>query len=547
MKQYNSINGRDFREMFTAATNWLEKSVPEIDALNVFPVPDGDTGTNMLLTMHSTIEEADKATNGYVSDVCQAMSRGALIGARGNSGVILSQIWCGLAAGFAGKETFNGSDLANALSQATTMAYKGLSNPVEGTILTVIKDAATAAREQVKKDNDDVISVLEAAVNAANESVANTPRLLPVLKEAGVVDAGGQGLYTLLDGALRYLNGEVELMQFRKPQMITSNIPMTPLVVTAPERVAVDEVPFGYCTEMMLKGQDLEPDKLRKKLKSKGESLIVVGDDTTIRVHIHTLDPGNIMHYLTSMGTIHNVSVRNMDEQHQDFLELQRQRAPATSIAIVAVVPSDRLSDVFSSLGVTAIVPGGQTMNPSTKDLLQAAEQSASDKVIVLPNNKNIVLTAGQVQSLTEKTIRVVPSKTIPQGVAALLAFDYEADFETNVSIMTEALPTVKSIEVTRAVRSTKLNGLSIKKKQAIGFLDGALMSVGDNMVDTVKEVLEKSGLDKADVVTIYYGEDAAEASAEEISNGISEKYPELQVEVVNGSQPHYDYIISIE
>ncbi len=547
MKQCSSINGRDFKEMFTAATNWLEKSVSEIDALNVFPVPDGDTGTNMLLTMHSTIEEAEKANNSNVSDICQAMSRGALVGARGNSGVILSQIWCGLAAGLAGKETFNGSDLANALSQATTMAYKGLSNPVEGTILTVVKDAAAAAQAQAANDNDSVISVLEAAVNAASESVANTPRLLPVLKEAGVVDAGGQGLYTLLDGALRYLNGEVELMQFRKPQMIASSIPLTPLVVTAPERVAVDEVPFGYCTEMMLKGQGLEPDKLRKKLKNKGESLIVVGDDTTVRVHIHTLDPGNIMHYLTSMGTIHSVSVRNMDEQHQDFLEMQKQRAPATGIAIVAVIPGDRLSDVFSSLGVTAIVPGGQTMNPSTKELLQATEQATSDKVIILPNNKNIILTAKQVQSLTNKSIRVVPSRTIPQGVAALLAFDYEADFETNATIMTQALSSVKSIEVTRAVRSTKLNGFAIKKKQAIGFIDGTLVAAGNKTSEIVNDTLAKAGLDEAEVVTIYYGADASEAEARAINDSIQTDYPDLQVEIVEGGQPHYEYIISIE
>ena len=547
MKQGNNINGRDFREMFTAATNWLEKSVSDIDALNVFPVPDGDTGTNMLLTMHSTIEEADRTPNGKISVVSQAMAKGALIGARGNSGVILSQIWCGLAQGLAGKDNFNGYDLANALSQASVMAYKGLSNPVEGTILTVIKDAATAAQEQAAKDKNDVISVMEAVVNAANESVANTPRLLPVLKEAGVVDAGGQGLYTLLEGALRYLNGEAELMQFRKPQMIASNIPLTPLVFMAPERVAVEEIPFGYCTEFMLKGQELNPDKLRKRLKKKGESLIVVGDESTVRVHIHTLDPGNVIRYVTSMGTMHGVSIRNMDEQHQDFLEMQKQRAPATGVAIVAVVPGERLSEVFSSLGVTAVVPGGQTMNPSTKDLLQAAEQSASDKVIILPNNKNIVLTAGQVQSLTTKQVKVVPSKTIPQGVAALLAFDYEADFETNVSIMTEALSTVKSIEVTHAIRSTRLNGLSIKKKQAIGFLDGALIAVGDKTAEVVYEVLAKAEPDKADVVTIYYGDEAKEAEANAINETISTQYPNLQVEVVNGGQPHYKYIISIE
>ncbi len=547
MKQGSTINGRDFREMFTAATNWLEKSASDIDALNVFPVPDGDTGTNMLLTMHSTMEEADRIPNNNVSAICQAMAKGALMGARGNSGVILSQIWCGLAQGLAEKETFNGSDLANALSLASVMAYKGLSNPVEGTILTVIKDASAAAQELAAKGNDDVIPVLEAAVSAANESVANTPSLLPILREAGVVDAGGQGLYTILEGALRYLRGEAELMQFRKPQMIASSIPLTPLVVTAPERVAIDEVPFGYCTEFMLKGQGLDPDKLRKKLNKKGESLIVVGNDTTVRVHIHTLDPGNVLRYIISLGTMHGVSIRNMDEQHQDFLEMQKARAPATGIAIVAVVPGDRLSEVFSSLGVTAVVPGGQTMNPSTKDLLQAAEQSASDKVIILPNNKNIVLTAGQVQSLTTKTIHVVPSKTIPQGVAALLAFDYEADFETNVKIMTEVLSTVKSIEVTRAVRSTKLNGLVIKKKQAIGFLDGALVAVGDKTTEVVNDVLTRADLDKADVVTIYYGADTKEAEAKEMNDTISAQYPNLQIEVVNGGQPHYEYIISVE
>jgi DAK2 domain fusion protein YloV len=547
MKQHKDITGREFREMFTAATNWLEKSVSDIDALNVFPVPDGDTGTNMLLTMHSTIEEADRSLSDSVGAVAKAMARGALIGARGNSGVILSQIWSGISQGLDEKETFNGADMAEALTQASIVAYKGLSNPVEGTILTVAKDAASAARAQAEKEKNDIASVMEAAVAAAAESVANTPRLLPVLREAGVVDAGGQGLYTILEGALRYLNGEAELMQFRKPQMIASNIPLTPVVVTAPERLSEDEIPFGYCTEFMLKGKDLSPDKLRQKLLKKGESLIVVGDENTVRVHIHTLEPGNIINFVTSLGTMHGVSIRNMDEQHQDFLAMQKQRAPATGVAIVAVVPGGKLSEVFSSLGVTSIVTGGQTMNPSTKDLLLAAEKAPSDKVIILPNNKNIVLTANQVQSLTQKTIHVVPSKTIPQGVAALLAFDYEADFETNTKLMTEALASVKSVEVTHAVRPAKLNGLSIKKKDAIGFLDGALMAVGENTPQVINETLDKAGLNKAEVVTLYYGEEAKETEANQIKDMISTRYPQLQIEVVNGGQPHYEYIISVE
>ena len=542
MKQVNTSSGQDLREMFTTATSWLEKSVSDIDALNVFPVPDGDCGTNMLLTMRSTIEEAGKVSEPSAGAVAQAMANGALMGARGNSGVILSQFWRGLAQGLAEKETFNGSDLANALSQASLVVYKGLSNPVEGTILTVIKDAAAAAQAQAASGSSDLVSVMEAAVDAANESVANTPSLLAVLKEAGVVDAGGQGLYTILEGALRYLRGEAEQMQFRKPQMIASNIPLA----TRPLQVVGDEI-YGYCTEFLLKGEEFDLDKLRKKLGKKGKSLIVVGDEAAVRVHIHALDPGNILHYATSLGTVHKVSIRNMDEQYHDFLEMQKEGAPATGMAVIAIVAGDGLADVFTSLGVAATISGGQSMNPSTKDLLRTIEQVVSDKVIILPNNENVVLTAELVQSLTKKGVKVVPTKTIPQGVAALLAFDYEADFETNARIMTETISTVKTIEITRAVRSIKLNGLKIKKKQAIGLLDGNLVAAGKRSVDALGDVLSKVDLDKAEVVTIYYGADTKETEAQQVNTDISEGHPSLQVEVVKGGQPHYNYIISIE
>lgn len=542
MKQVSTTSGQDLREMFAAATTWLEKSASDIDALNVFPVPDGDTGTNMLLTMRSTMEEAYRAPDRNASAVAQAMASGALMGARGNSGVILSQIWRGLAQGLAEKESFTGSDLADALLQASMMAYKGISNPVEGTILTVVREAASAAQVRAASGSDDLISVMEATVSAANESVANTPSLLPVLRECGVVDAGGQGLYTLLEGALRYLRGEVEQMQFRKPQMIVSNIPLVP---KAP--VAEPEVPYGYCTNFVVKGKELDPNKLRTKLEKKGQSLIVVGDKSTVRIHIHTYDPGSVIRYATPLGTLHGINIRNMDEQHQDFLKMQKERMPATDIAIIAVVCGDGLTDVFTSLGVMAIVPGGQTMNPSTKDLLQAVESVASDKVIVLPNNKNIVLTAEQVQSLTEKSVKVVPTETIPQGVAALLAFDYEADFETNTQVMNKAKSEVKSIEITRAIRSTQLGGLKIKKKQAIGFLDGDLVAVGDNVIDVLIETLARLDLGEAEVITIYHGADTEPTEAEQVSVTIREQHPQLQVEVVRGGQPHYNYIVSIE
>ncbi|MBI2831122.1 MAG: DAK2 domain-containing protein [Chloroflexi bacterium] len=544
MKQTESISGHDLREMFATATSWLEKSAPEVDALNVFPVPDGDTGTNMLLTMRSTVEEAHRSPDGSVSAMVKAMSKGALMGARGNSGVILSQIWRGMAQSLDDKEVLTGKDLAEALVKASETAYKGLSNPVEGTILTVIKDAAAAAKAQAESSQNDLISVLEAAVNAASESVANTPNLLPVLREAGVVDAGGQGLYTILEGALRHLRGEREQMQFRKPQMITSNIPVATGV---PHISTEDEIPFGYCTEFLLKGEQINPDKLRTKLEKKGVSLIVVGDEVTARVHIHTLDPGHVLSYAASLGTLHQVSIRNMDEQHHDFLEMQKERLVAVDTAIIAVASGEGLSDVFKSLGATAIVHGGQTMNPSTKELLNAVEAVASDKVILLPNNKNIVTTAQQVKSLTKKTVAVVPSEAIPQGVAALLSFDYEADFESNVENMTKAKSSVKSIEITRSVRATTLNGLHIKKKQAIGLLDDRLIAADDDTAKALDKVLDKVDLNTAEVVTIYYGSDTKEADAETVGNGIREKHPHLQVEVVKGGQPHYDYIVSVE
>jgi uncharacterized protein len=542
MRKIETADGQALRDMFSAATVWLEKSVADIDALNVFPVPDGDTGTNMLLTMRSAIEEAYRAPDHNASSVAQAMAKGALMGARGNSGVILSQIWRGMGEGLSRKETFTGKDFADAYSQASKTAYKGLNNPVEGTILTVIRESAKAGLDYVENNGEDLVSVIEIIVDAANKSLANTPNLLPVLKDAGVVDAGGQGLYTILEGALRYLRGEGEQMQFRKPQIVSSNSTTIPRL----QPMNVKEVPFGYCTEFLVKGQNIDPDKLREKLKKNGESLIVVGDKSNVRVHIHTLDPGTVLHHVVALGTIHQVSIRNMDEQHEDYLEMQKQRMPASDVAMIAVAPGDGISDVLNSLGAF-VVPGGQTMNPSTKDILQAVESVGADKVIILPNNKNIVLTANQVHSLTKKTIKIIPTKTIPQGVAALLAYDYEADFETNAKAMEKARNNVRTVEITRAIRTTKIGDLKIRKNQAIGLLDTDLVAVGNTAVEVLDAVLKEVELAEAEVVTIYFGQNIEKSAAESIAGSIREKYPELQIEVVKGGQPHYEYIISIE
>ncbi len=545
MSQIVSCGGQELRDMFAAGSSWLEKSVPDINAINVFPVPDGDTGTNMFLTMRSTMEEADRAPLNNVAAVVKAMAQGALMGARGNSGVILSQFFRGLAKGLAEKESITGSDWALALSEASRTAYKGLSQPVEGTMLTVIRDASTAAEVAAQTDPDDLTIVAEAAVEAAKGSVAKTPLLLPVLREAGVVDAGGQGVYILLEGALRYLRGEMEEMQYRSPQMVTADLPLSS---TAAELIAEPEEPYGYCTNFLLEGQKLNLDKIRKKLEDKGESLVVVGDEATVRVHIHTYDPGSVIRYATSLGTLHQLQVQNMDDQHVGFVEMQRGKLPASDIAVVAVASGNGVRELLRSLGVAAVVPGGQTMNPSVQEILQAVESVPSQKVVLLPNNKNIIPTASQVQPLTSKEVAVVPTRTFPQGVAALIAFNYEDSLQKNAEAMEEAIATVKTVEVTNAVRDTQMKGLKVSKGQAIAIVDDEeLVAAGDSMAEVVFEALDKAGVESAEVVTMYYGADVEVAQAEQIIQELRNKHPDKQVEIVSGGQPHYGYIVSLE
>jgi DAK2 domain fusion protein YloV len=544
MAQVVTYGGQEFRNIFAAGSSWVEKSIADINAINVFPVPDGDTGTNMHLTLRATIEECDKARENSVSSVARAMAQGALMGARGNSGVILSQFFRGLAKGLDGKDTISGIDFAVALNEASRTAYKGLSQPVEGTMLTVIKDAATAA-ESIPKDGSDLIKVLTAAVNAARESVARTPFLLPVLLEAGVVDAGGQGIYLLLEGALRYLRGEAEEMQQRKPELVKAEFP-TDVKIT--HSIAEQEEPFGYCTNFLLEGHKLNPDKIRKKLESKGQSLVVVGDENAVRVHIHTYDPGIIIRYATALGTLHQLQVQNMDDQHVGFLEMQRDKSPSQDISVVTVALGSGMGDVFKSLGAAAIIPGGQTMNPSVQEILKVVEQVQSQKIILLPNNKNIVLTAAQIKEITAKQVIVIPTKTMPQGIAALIAFNYEGTLDENVKVMEDAIELVKTVEITRAIRTTKIKGLQIKEGQVIGIIDDKdIVAAGDSITDVLFESIDKAGASTAEVITIYYGIDVEQSQAETIVEQIRTKYPDKQVEVVAGKQPNYLYIISLE
>jgi len=539
----NLADGQTLKEMLASGTAWLEKSAPDINAINVFPVPDGDTGTNMMLTMKFALEEAKLNSENHVSSVAQSLAHGALMGARGNSGVILSQFFMGLAKGLEGKTKFNGGDFARALAEASQTAYKGIVNPVEGTILTVLKDASKAAQEAVK-NNDSLVSVLEAAVKSAEDSVARTPSLLPALRDAGVVDAGGQGLYVLLDGALQFLRGESHKMQYRRPRLVVAATQLVPRAAQMPTRL---EMPHGYCTNFVMEGQNLNLRKIEKDLKKKGQSLIVTGTDTLVRVHIHSFQPGEILEYATKLGKLHEITINNMDDQYAEFIKMQRERMPSVDIATVAVATGDGFFELFNSLGNIIIVPGGQTMNPSVRELLQAVESAPSDNIILLPNNKNIVTAASQIQPLTSKKVKVIPTRNIPQGVAAFLAFDYEMNLEENAQAMEKAIRKVKAIEVTRAMRGTRLDSLEIRKGQFIAILnDEDLIAKADKMRDVILEAVGKAGTEKAEIVTIYYGAEVKGAEAQGIAQDIRDHY-HTEVEVVYGGQPHYNYIISLE
>jgi DAK2 domain fusion protein YloV len=547
MDKVKYADGKAFKKMFSVGTRWLERAVPDINAINVFPVPDGDTGTNMLLTMRSAVEEAGTLNGEPVGTIARSMAYGALMGARGNSGVILSQFWRGFADALEGKDTLDGPGLAQALNKATSTAYGGLVHPVEGTILTVLRSAAEAATAAAREAESDLLAVFDAAVHAARDTVANTPELLPVLKEAGVVDAGAQGLYVLLDGALSSLDGRGKDSRASMPDLVCLDI--EPLkTVSANTQV---EVPYGYCTNFVLQGKNLDPDKISRKLRTKGQSLVVSGngakDASMVRVHLHTFKPGEIIEYASSLGTLHQIEIHNMDDQYEDFIKLQRSKLPQVDTAIVTIASGDGMFDVFNSLGATIVVPGGQTMNPSVRQLLQAVNHAPSDRVILLPNNKNIVLTAGEVQKLSEKQVHVVASRTIPQGIAALLAFNYDLGVEDNAKAMNDALQTVTTIELARAVRKSEMDGTKIRKGQFIAIRnDKELVAAGDELSEVVLSSLERVNAGDAELVTLYWGGDIDSAVAETVATAVRERYG-IEVELVNGGQPHYDFIISVE
>jgi DAK2 domain fusion protein YloV len=538
MSSKNALDGKDFKNMLMAGADWLEQIVPDINALNVYPVPDGDTGTNMLLTLRASLDPTDTVTNGNVGEMAKTIDRGSLEGARGNSGVILSQVFHGLARALADCSVMDGKKLARALLEACVSAYMALSNPQEGTILTVLREAAAAADRASCGHDNSPVSVLRAAVNAARGSVMNTPNLLPVLKDAGVVDAGGHGLFTILEGALRYLCGK---SNGTTPELLCRQRPLLNPTI----QLSNEDDYYGFCTQFMVKGENLDSALIRKALQNQGESLIVVGDPNSQDTYPYP-DTEAVISACSPYGTVSDIDIRSMDEQHQDYL-LVKQAAGKLQTAVIAVVNGAGLVNAFADLGATAIVPGGQTMNPSTMDILNTVERIDADDILILPNNKNVVATALLVNSLTQKNIRVIPTRTIPQGISAMVEYNPEVDFETNFNRMSSNISSVRTVEIARSICPSRVNDLDIHQGQYIGLLDNQLLVAGDDCEVVVLQLLEKAGIGQAQLVTIYYGKESQQTVTEHISQEINRSCPHLCAGVVNGGQPGYEYIISVE
>lgn len=536
-------DGNELKELARASLTWLRHHQESINALNVFPVPDGDTGTNMVLTMQSACKEVADCTEQDVGPVAHKIAHGALMGARGNSGVILSQIWRGLARGLDERTVFNAADLASALQEAATTAYKGVIRPVEGTILTVIREVAEES-QLAASNSEDLTYMLERMVQRAADTVARTPTLLAVLAEAGVVDAGGQGLYVILEGMLRRLRGE----------MVTEEAFATPGAgLSLPVAAHTHEAEYGYDVQFIVVGQELDVAAIREQIDAMGDSTLVVGDPTAVKVHVHVEDPGVPLSYASGLGSLRDVVVEDMQAQYQEFMAA-REQPPALivssaplDIAPVAVVAGDGLARVFESLGAAAIVHGGQTMNPSTEEILKAIETVPSDQVIVLPNNKNIILAAEQARDLSEKQVVVVPTRTIPQGIAAILALNHQADLASNAEAMVGAMQEVRTGEVTTATRDVQIGGVSVQAGQLIGLCDGELVLAGDTPEGVVRQLLEHMDPSNLEIVTLYCGSDVTAAEGKALADELQEAYPDLEFEVVEGGQAHYFYIVSAE
>lgn len=547
----NQITGEDLKKSLVGSRDYLVLNKEMVNELNVFPVPDGDTGTNMSLTIISALKEAEHLDSfATVEEVSAAVSRGALMGARGNSGVILSQFFRGFAEGLKGKEVATIKDLAFAFKKASDVTYKAVMKPTEGTILTVGRELSDFAVKNAAKATD-MGSFYESVIKAAEKSLDNTPNLLPVLKEQGVVDAGGKGLVVILQGALKAAKGEtIEKIEDAELER------KTPKAFVDGE-VEDDDIEFAYCTEFLIKGDSDKAEEFKQKLIPLGDCLLVVGASGIIKTHIHTNNPGRVLEYASEIGMLQDIKIDNMRIQHKEKLfkdeEVQAAKGknrvvePTEEYAFVTVSIGDGLDEVFESLNADYIVKGGQTMNPSTEDLLKGVESTPGKNVFILPNNKNIQLAAEQVKELTKRNVKVIPTRSIPEGISAMLAFQPDTSFDENEEAMKEAISHVKSGQVTYAVRDTEISGKKIAEGDVIGIAHGDIVSVGSEVTEVTRELIEELVNEDHSLITLYYGEDVDEEDGEKLLKELEEEYEDLDIELVYGGQPLYYYLVSLE
>jgi DAK2 domain fusion protein YloV len=529
-------DGRLFKEALLGSLAWLTINRDEVDALNVFPVPDGDTGTNMLLTLQSAIDDIRDLDDADLSQMAKRASHGALMGARGNSGVILSQIFRGFSVGIASSHAVDARGLAHAFTVGADVAYRAVIKPTEGTMLSVAREAARGAEAKAATSTD-LTEVVRAACEAAAAAVERTPDQLPILKQAGVIDAGGFGLQLILEGFLRRMTGEA-LTTFERPATQHAR----------PKAIEAPTAGWGYCTEFIINGANLAVDEVRTEILRHGESALVVGDDAAIKVHVHTQQPAVVIGYASSVGRLSRLKVDDMSAQHHRLQgEIIRRPASTKHLALVAVASGDGFRRILEGLGVDSVVGGGQTMNPSAEDILAAVESVPSSDVLLLPNNANVIMTAQQVAELTKKHVRVVPSRSLPQGIAALFAFDFSADLEANATAMSRALGGVKTIEVTRAVRASEVDGLKIAENDVIGLLDDKIVEAGSSAEKVVQAVLKRIDSSKVGTVTIYAGVDASDKQRDALRNMIVKQFPDASVELQSGEQALYPYVLAVE
>lgn len=548
------LDGKRLKDMMSKGADNLAHKAKTIDALNVFPVPDGDTGTNMNLTIKSGIGELEKESTNEAANVADAFARGLLMGARGNSGVILSQLFRGFSRSLAGKKVIFPQDFAKALEGGVNTAFKAVIKPVEGTILTVAKDAANRAL-RVARDEPDITVVMRAVAQEAKTSLDHTPELLPVLKEAGVIDSGGQGLVTIYEGFLSALTGEtVPETSQRDEGKLDQQIEKLHNT-SAQSFMKTEEIQYGYCTEftIQLSNDSFDEAAFRVEFSKHGDSLLVAADDDVIKVHIHTEKPGDMLTYGQQFGALYHIKIENMRSQHENIVKRDQpsetgsaQQGPQP-FGFVTVATGAGMDRLFRNLGANVVIEGGQTMNPSTQDLVSAIQETNTTCIFVLPNNGNIIMTAQQAQKVVDADVRVIPTKSVPQGIAALIAFNPDADADTNEKQMVEASKHVKSGQVTFAVRDTQKDELDIKEGDYIGIADDELVVCDTDQKEAANKLLKYMLGDDDDIVTIIYGERASEEEAGALASFVEEEYPDMEVEVHEGGQPVYSYILSVE